>query len=270
VSLLWPNQLLVGLSQQSVAIMQLAGPSKRVLQKKYVSIEKPEPSWHQALSQLELMIADKSFPKSKHLHVILASDFVRYLTLPSQGSMMRDDYKVDFARAAYREIYGNAVDVWHIQCDDAAPNQTITAVAVDMALIEALNKLAQTHGMQLDSVQPYLMPVFNRSKSQLSAGQLYFALAESSRLLFASLKNGQLQKIRSFSLEADWRTQLKNILQRVAMSEETGKTHTLMVYAPHDKTSILPQMTGWNLQRINIDSREMQGHGKQYAMLEVA
>jgi len=269
VSPLWPNQLLVGLSQQSIAMVQMGGLNKRVQQKQHAQIAKLESGWNQALSQLQAMLASMQQPKSKTLIVVLASEFVRYLALPAHGRVMQVSDKIDYARAAYREIYGNAAETWHIQCDDAAPNQPMITAAVDQALIDALTTLAHQYDMQLASVQPYLMPVFNRTKSQLSGGQLYFALVESGRLLFASLKNGHWQKIRSFALEPDWTEQLKNIAQREGMTTDAENDRILMVYAPKDKTTSLPYMSGWNLQRMGIENRRFQGHGQHYAMLEV-
>lgn len=268
MSLLWPSQLLVGISQHSVAMLQLSGLSKRVQHKQHVQIATPEQGWNQALSQLQTMLTSLPQPKPKVLRVVLASDFVRYLALPSSGGIMRNEDKIDFARAAYKEVYGNMADAWQIQCDDAAPDQASLSAAVDKDLIEALTKLAQQHDMRLTSVQPQLMPVFNRSKAQLGAAQQHFALVESGRLLFSQLKNGHWQKIRSFALESDWTAQLKSIAQRENMSNGAEAGHTLLVYAPHDKACSLPHISGWTIQRMGVDNRGLQGLGQPYAMLE--
>ncbi|MGB4812294.1 MAG: hypothetical protein WBP13_07430 [Methylophilaceae bacterium] len=274
MSPLWPNpfssQVLVGISPQSVAIIQTAGLNKRVMQKQYALIAKPsiELGWDQALNQLHAKLASMQLSTSKSLNIVLASDFARYLVLPAHHSLMRAGEKVEYARASHREIYGNIAETWHIQCDDAPPNQPTMTVAVDQALIAALTKLAHQYKMRLASVQPYLMPVFNRIKLKLVADQLYFAVVEFGRLLFAHLKNGHWQQIHSFPLGLDWPAQLKNIALREGMSNEKAADFVLMVYAPNHKTTNLPHIAGWTLQRISMDSQSSKGLDPHYAMLE--
>jgi hypothetical protein len=279
VSPLWPNpfanQLLVGINQQQLSLLQIAVLGKRVLQHQHVMLNgKLESGWSSALEKFQLMLSNNSLQKSKVMRVVLASEFVRYLALPAHHSVMNYSDKIDFARAAYREIYGNVADTWLIQCDDAAPNYSSIAVAIDQNLVDELSKIAVQHGMQLRNLQPFLMPVFNTFKNKLTKGLVYLAVIESSRLLFASLNNGHWQSIHSFSLEADWLVQLSQIAKRESMTSESKINRVLMVYAPSDKSASLPQLTGWNLQRIGIQTQKIpnqnrgQEQSQHYAMLE--
>lgn len=275
MSLLWADafssQLMVAMSQHHIAMVQLARFNSRVLHQQHALLnESAESGWDFALEKLQRMLSVKQQQKPSIMKVVLGSSFVRYLALPAHHSVMHTSDKVDFARAAYREVYGNIADTWLIQCDDAAPNQSSITVAVDRSLIESLTKVADEHGIRHISVQPYLMPVFNHTKSTMANGQVYFAVVESARLLFASLINGHWQQIRSFSLEIDWVTQLRNIVQRESMTSQLKSGQVLMVYAPNDKAAALPQLNGWTVQRIGILNRWMpsQAQEKYYAMLE--
>lgn len=274
MSLLWRNRLLIGLEPNQVLAVQFDGMKKLVTHQQYTKLASASPAlgWRQILKQFQDTLSSSKQFKKGELQVVLASDFVRYLALPAHESIVRQSEKVDYARAAYREIYGGIVDNWHIKCDDAAPNLTSIAIAVDATLIEALNTLANEHGLQLTSVQPYLMPVFNRVKTQLKMGQLCFAIIETNRILFVSMNNGAWQQIRSFLLEEDWQTQIKNIVQREQIASDSPNEQVLMVYAPHNHKNNLPQINGWVVKRIDIKNRWMQNNteSQHYVMLDAA
>lgn len=274
MSLLWRNRLLVGLEPHQMVTVQFNGMKKHVSYQQYTKLahSSPELGWHHVLQQLQQTLSSSKQFKNCELQIVLASDFVRYLALPAHESIVRQSDRVDFARAAYREIYGGVAENWQIKCDDAAPNLTSIAIAVDSALIEALGLLANEHSLQLTSVQPYLMPVFNRVKTQLKTGQLYFAIVESNRILLVSLNNGFWQQIRSFLLEQDWQAQIKNIVQRENIASDSQNEHVLMVYAPHNKSSNLPQIKGWVVKVIDIENRWLQNksESQHYTMLDAA
>ncbi len=271
------NKLLVGISQQQLSLLQIAGLGKHVIQHQHEMLNGThESGWTFALDKLRLMLSNNSIQKSEVLRVILASEFVRYLALPAHHSVMSYSDKVDYARAAYREIYGNVADTWLIQCDDVAPNHSSIAVAIDQNLVDELSKIVVQHGLHLSSLQPFLMPVFNTFKNKFTKGLVYLAVIESSRLLFASLNNGHWQSIRSFSLEADWVVQLSQIAKRESMTSESKINRFLMVYAPNDKSASLPQFNGWNLQRIGIQTQKIPSQNigleqnQHFAMLETS
>lgn len=274
MSLLWRNRLLVGLGLNEVIAVQFDGMNKRVTHQQYTRTASlsSELGWRQVLTKLKEMLSSSKQFKKGELQVVLASDFVRYLALPAHESIVRQSEKVDYARAAYREIYGGVAENWHIKCDDAAPNLTSIAVAVDTTLIEALNQMANEHGLQLTSVQPYLMPVFNRVKTQLKTGYLYCAIVESNRILFGSLQNGSWQQIRSFLLEEDWQAQINNIVRREHIASDNQNEQVLMVYAPHNHKNNLPQINGWVVKRIDIENRWLQNktESQHYIMLDAA
>ena len=276
MSLSWPNPfasyLLVGLSRQHIAMMQMSSVRQRILQKQHMTVAETqtEPNWKAVLAELQKILSVSFKTKPRELRVILASDFVRYLMLPAHHSVMSASDKVDLAHAMYKEIYGGLADGWLIQCDDAAPNQISLAVAIDKGLIEDLHTLALKHDMQLVSVQPYLMTVFNRAKSQFTAGQRYFAVVESNRLLLASINDGHWLQVRNFPLESEWAVQLQHVVQREAMSNDGNNNRTLMVYAPSEKATDLPNIVGWTVRRIGIQNQPKLGQtdSRYFSMLE--
>ena len=256
MSLLWRNQVLAGLNLHQVAIMQFAGFKKHVISKQYADVNAAhsDSGWEKALNQLQTLTSAEKQPKKSELRVILSSDYVRYLALPAHKNIIHPIEKVDFARAAYQEIYSELANGWHIVCDDAPPNRTSIAVAIDQTLVQALKDLARKHNMQLTSVQPYLMPVFNRIKLQIKSKEYYLVIVESNRLLFVHLENGDWKKIRNLSLESDWKVQVENIVHRESLALDFNSKRALMVYAPHYMDSSLPKIDGWTVKRVGISN----------------
>ncbi len=270
---MWRNRLVVWLDSSQITSVQFAGFRKQVAHKQYTKLNaSPDLGWSQTLDALQDVLLNTKQLKQGELQVILASDFVRYLALPAHEGVIRQSQKVDFARAAYREVYGNLADEWLIRCDDAAPDLNTISAAVDTKLIDALNNVADESKMKLTSVQPYLMPVFNRLKSQLNTGSLYFAIIEPNRILFANLQSGRWQQVRSFLLEKDWQNQIKKITQRANLAVDSQQQHVLLIYSPNDKKSSLPTIQGWALRRIDIKNSWIQNkaESQQFGMLEIA
>lgn len=273
MSLLWRNRLVVWLDSSQMTAVQFSGFAKQILYKQNTKLDASlDLGWNQALNVLRDTLTTTKRLQQAELEVILASDFVRYLALPAHEGIVRQTHKVDFARAAFREVYGNVAEEWLIQCDDAAPNLTTIAAAIDATLLDALNKIANEYKMRLTSVQPYLMPVFNRLKPQLrSTEPLYFAVIESNRILFASMQNGRWQQLRSFLLDTDWQSQIKKITLRANLVAD-NQEHILLIYAPNDKKSSLPDIQGWRLRRIHFKHSWIQNEAENpnFGMLEIA
>ena len=264
------NEVKIELCSSHIAmITTAAGFNKRVLDKQFFSINAED----NIFSQLNIVLTKLKPQKNSLLKVILASDFVRYLALPAHHISMSAVDKNAYATAAYREVYGNVVDIWQVQCDDAAPNRTTIATAIDQKLFTQLTAIAEKHSLKLASVQPQLMPIFNQFKHELKTRDVYFCVIEANRLLFTHLKNGHWQSLRSLVLEADWQSQLASLAKREQLLTESLVTENLinrqlMVYAPAEKSVTLPVIAGWMIKRIGHVA--MSTADRHYITLEVA
>jgi hypothetical protein len=248
------DYLLIGLELSAISAIRVAGYNRRITYQQHEKFVNSDGVWVLALNQLDQLLAASKHTKNTELRIILASDFVRYLTLSAHKSITRQSDKEDFARASFREIYGKVVDDWHIQCDDAAPNLNSVVIAVDKKLIENLNNLANKYNLQLASVKPYLMVVFNRALVQSKLKEFCFAIVESNRLLFARVRDGSWQEVRNLPLESNWLVQIENIVQRETLKSDAVNERLLMIYAPNHKVRMLPVIDGWNVERLDIKS----------------
>ncbi len=269
---LFKHKLIAEISNDHIAIVSIAaGFNKRIVDKQYLAnmlVKIPtDDQWHVALNQLEAALVNIKYQKNTVLSLVLSSDFVRYLALPAHNIVMNTEEKTDYARAAYREVYGSIVDGWKIQCDDAAPNQTSIIAAIDQELFDGVGRVCKNNNLQLISLQPHLMPLFNRFKNELNTGDIYFSVIESGRLLFAHLIDGHFQSLRSVTLNGDWQLELESIAKREQMLMEHNAPNTLIVYAPRYKNTRLLTINGWIVKQIGITTKSAI-QDNHFAMVE--
>lgn len=267
MSALWPNQLLVSLSTENIAVIYRTFLTKRTINHRHHSFtEHSEQDWRVATQQLDNILVSLKLPTNTQLHLTLASDLVRYLTLPPQKEVMRQAEKLAYANAAYHEVYGVIAGNWLVKCHDAAPKQTTVATAIDQILFESIQELALKYKLKLKTMQPYLMRVFNRLDRYIDKSNAFLAIVEYNRLLLVKLQKGECQQIRSLKLSSDWQSMLNQMLYRETLLGDCDEREVL-VYAPSQKNYTLDPAKNWHLKRINVTGKKINNE-LPYAMLE--
>lgn len=260
-NLLQPNQLQVAIGVDSI-VTALFQRNKVVSKQHIAYTQQAGESAAQSISiQLDTILFSMQLKPTFQLEIVLASDFVRYMALPAHQLAMSKDEKIAYAIAAYNEVYGAVADGWHIKLNDAAPNQSIIAAALDKQLLEAITQIALKHRLKLISLQPYVVIAFNGLVNQINQSAQYLAIVESRRLLLLKLQYGQCQNVRSFALENDWQVTLKKLISRESLINEQVKMSNLnnsnkneiseiLVYAPMQKNIVLTEIEGWRIKHI--------------------
>jgi len=274
VSLLSLNQLLVVLGTDSVAIVsRTRGLRTRIVDQKQVhfpqqvdEITAETVVWQRAITQLDALISAMKVKSKSQLNITLASDFVRYLSLPPQQVYMNLSEKLAYATAAYKEIYGSVVDSWEIRLQDTPAQDTTIVAAIDKKLLEALNQIALKHQLKLITVKPYLMSAYNGLSKQIVDSSGYLVIVEFKRLLLINLQHGQCVNVRVFHLGSDWQSELKSLMLRESVLID-NKKQEILVYAPVQKNIVINKIDGWQLKRITLKNTLSNYH---FAMLEVA
>lgn len=270
MSLLSVNQLIAVLGTDSIAVVsRLRGLSNRMLDQKHVTFTQnaEDISWSLATSQLDSILASMQVKAKSKLYITLASDFVRYLSLPAQQVSMSSAEKLAYAAASYREVYGNIVDDWEIKLHDT-PNHMVTlAAAIDKKFLEAIKQIASKYQIKLVTVQPYLMTVFNSLSSQIAKTNGYLVIVEFKRLLLINLHEGNCQNIRTYPLANGWQIEFKNLLMRELLLADTSH-RDLLVYAPTQKNIPINAIEGWQVKRISTAKNLLKNY--HFAMLEAS
>ena len=285
---LYANKLSVFISAESIAVISNAGTfSNNNTNKSSMTFTQQtnQPAWQHAINQLDNLLGDflvalQMKPKAQQvkpkisLQIVLGSDLVRYVALPAQTIMMNLAEKNAYANAAFKEIHGTNADDWLVACNDAAPQQTIIAAAIDKKLLQHLSQIALTHQLKLKSVKPYLMVAVNSLAKQLAKTTGYLAIVEHSRLTLVMLQQGQCQQLHSHAIGGDWQAELKHILMRESVLGGVAYRNVFIVAPMHKNTALLV-MDGWHITRIDQVSRTNSisydgiSSDSRYAMLEV-
>ena len=248
-----PTKILVGLGRNSLAvIMQSRGLQKRMIDQKYalVSAANDTQTWQHATKELDSLLATMQVKPNDEMHIVLASNLTRYLTLPTQQILMNSAEKLAYSIAAYREVYGSVVDEWKIKLDDAPPHQATIAAAIDKNLLAAFSQISLKYQLKLIAISPYLMTAFNFLASQIGKSSGYLVIVESERFLLISLHNGQCENVRAFAVDVDWQIELNRLLLREALLQENNYRDVL-VYAPAQKNIVLNEVKGWKVKPIH-------------------
>jgi hypothetical protein len=265
---LLPNQLFVSLSKDHIAMIYRGGFAKRLISEIAVSWTSDKFDWKGLIYRLERELDKLNLPSRTELSVTLSSEMVRYLTLPGNDFKMNESEKSAYANAAYLEIYGFVTDDWRIKCHDAPPNQPMLTSAIDLALIESIEKLAAKYQFNLKSVQPYLMTAFNALHHKLKNATALFAVVEPNRILFVNLQKGYCSQVRTYHRTTNWQEIVTQFLARETLIGDDN-IRDILVYAPSQAQTALPFANDWMLKVLSVKQTKLSTIDQTpYAMLE--
>jgi hypothetical protein len=151
---------------------------------------------------------------SRDASVVLADEFVRYALLPWNASVKTAAQWLALARHRFNALHGAVAAEWDVKVTETAPTGARLACAVDRGLIEALCSVFVSAGVNLVSVQPFLVAAYNRIRSQVGNGSCWIVVEEPGRLTLALIQRGAWVAIRSRRSDDRWRLALPEILER--------------------------------------------------------
>jgi hypothetical protein len=185
---------------------------KRVMVSGTKAVELPDADdWRAGLDALpEILKAHKS----REASVVLADQFVRYALLPWNDAVKTPEQWLALARHRFSALHGAASAEWDVKVTETAPLGARLACAVDRGLIEGLASSFVAAGVQLVSVQPFLVAAFNRIRQTVGNGSCWIVVEEPGRLTLALIQRGAWVAIRSRRSDERWRIVLPEILER--------------------------------------------------------
>jgi hypothetical protein len=150
--------------------------------------------WNPALEALREML-DGSDRSRGSATVVLSNHFVRYLVLPWMAQLVTQAEELEFARARYAKVFGEASRQWDILLSPAAPGQSRLTAAVDSGLLASLGAALACCRLHLAAVEPLLAARFNQARRSIGANA-WLVLAERGWLLTAWISRGQWHSVR--------------------------------------------------------------------------
>lgn len=178
---------------------------------KQFPLARTEPThWRASVDLLPLVLESYRHQKAS---VVIADQFVRYALLPWSDTLKTHAQWLALARHRFCAIHGPLAAEWEIKFAETAPAGPRLACAADRELIDALALKFTAAGVQLDSVQPFMIAAFNQVR-HLTGGSCWLVVEEPGRLTLAFIQHGTWVAIRSRRIDERWRKVLPEIIGR--------------------------------------------------------
>jgi len=213
---------------------------KRIMVAGTKAIELPTgEDWRVAVDALPALLKAQ---KSREASVVLADQFARYALLPHNDAVKTDEQWLALARHRFSALHGAVSAEWDVKVTSTAPLGPRLACAVDRELLERLMHPFVACGVQLVSVQPFLVAAFNRIRKTVGNGSCWIVVEEPGRLTLALIQRGAWVAIRSRRADARWRMQLPEILERESAFLGLDKPCTRVIVCAQGDFEFDPQM----------------------------
>jgi hypothetical protein len=196
VSLSSRKQVRIALAPHQVSLVRLSrGLTPRVIDSKRMACEvRSEPNWAVPMEALREMLRHPNVSRGKAA-VVLSDHFVRYLVLPWNPDLVSDAELLEFARARFAKVFGEAAQRWSVLVSPAPPGHPQLAAAVERPLVDALAHAFAGSMVKPVSIQPAFVAQFNEAHSRL-APDAWLVSAERGRLLLARIADGRWCSVR--------------------------------------------------------------------------
>ena len=262
MSLLSRSQLRAALTPGGVILVRTAGFLKTEIRDVQIFPVEDSDSgkpWEPAAAALKSALA--SFARrGEALTVVLSNHFSYYTVVPALPSLANDEEDAAFARYTFREVFGEGSAAWTLRVSGDSPDAPRLASAIDEALLASLRRDSAAAGVQLVSVQPYLMTAYNAWASELGRGPVWFALYEPGRLCISLCTAEGLQSVRGCPAGETWRTELPLLLDRETRLQElegSAAPTEAFVFHPSQPLPTLARTLGEGLRALSLAERPL-------------
>jgi hypothetical protein len=214
---LFPDRLLVSLAPSGIAWLRFARwPRTRLLGAAAIACDPGfgAAPWYGALDALRTAM-DALAREPLRASVVLSNHLVRYALVPAQDELSGAEEELAYARHVFARTFGGRAKDWDIRLDEAPRGATRVASAIDRELLQELRACFPRGGKaRLVSVQPFLMPVFNRARRRPQGGLARLVLAEPGRACLARFAKGRWEALQNVRAGADSPADCAALLER--------------------------------------------------------
>jgi hypothetical protein len=191
-----------------------------------ISGSKPVPVEKDFIDTLGSVLEAK---KGHQVGIVLADSFVKYMLLPWNEALKKDEQWLALARHRLATVYGAQAAEWEVKLTATAPQGARLACAIERKLVEALAAKSVAAQADLVSVQPFLVAAFNQVRERAGAGSCWLVVEEPGRLTLAYLQRGAWIAVRSRRVDANWRLVLPEIIERESACLALSETCTRVI-----------------------------------------
>ncbi len=200
MSPLWRERIDVALSPHQVTMVRHAGGWRRRAGVRSSSACAGA-GWRAALDTLGDMLA-KEKVAGADATLTLSSHWVRFLVLPWNPALLKQNEEIEFARARLVQVHGESAADWELRLTGAESGATQIAAAIERPLLDGIAATCKAADLRTISIQPRLMSVWNGARGQIGK-DAWVALIEPGRLLLCRVRGGRWESLRARPLRGN-------------------------------------------------------------------
>lgn len=188
----WRNRLYIAFSPERISMLKLGRGLKSRLQARHdeaIAATAMQPSWQAALDRLTQLLEEPGWQNAE-VSVVLSNRLVRYAAIPFSAQLKNYSEREAFARYFFTRIFGAVADSWALRIQRGKTGSPGLVSAVDHTLLEGLRLACATHKLELRSITPYLMPVFNAHRKAIKSDPAWLVINEPGYSLLALSSGG--------------------------------------------------------------------------------
>lgn len=166
---LLPDRLLVQLSSAACRVSNSPRWGKETTFNEVelsMPVDHQGPRWQPVIDAFEQLVAERG-PAPSELNIVLADEFVRFVSLPWSNELRNAREVNGLAVARFEEVYGKSVHGWHIRADMPEYGRSGLACAVDADLIERLRAITDRKNLRIHSLESHFVQIVNRYRKRL-------------------------------------------------------------------------------------------------------
>ena len=253
----WRNRLYIAISPEHISLLKLGRGLKMKIHAKHDEAVAPsgkQPSWQAALDRLTQLLGEQEWQNAE-VNIVLSNRLVRYATIPFSAQLQNYSVQEAFAKHYFTQVYGTAAEQWVLRIQHGKAGAPNLVSAVDRALLERLRQVCATHKLELRSVTPYLMPVFNHYQKSINRDPAWLVINEPGYSLFALLSGGEFVAVNG--VNHDNISELPMLLDRENLAGSfTEPCKSVYVHTSSgDKLSAMPAM-GYEFSKLEMVVRD--------------
>lgn len=257
MSLSFRNRICIAVSPERISLLKLGRGLALKIRAKHEEAVAPagyQQSWQATLDRLTKSLSQPEW-QDGDVNVVLSNRLVRFAAISFGAQLKSHTAQEAYARHYLTQIYGTAAVQWELRIQHGKAGAPNIVSAADRALLDGLRQVCATHKLELRSVAPYLMSVFNRHRKAIKADPAWLVINEPGCSLFALMSGGEFVAVNVVSHASI--SELPTLLDRenlISTSPEPCKTVYLHA-STGDDLSFMAQK-GYELNRLEVAMRD--------------
>ena len=241
----WRDEVRIALCPDRVILARVSGHWRgHVTAKHIVRVAALHATdWRACMEALRETLADERWGNAQAT-VIVSSHFVQYALVPWSEELVAADEKRAWVQHHFAEAYGESVANAEYRWSEDGPAAPCITSAVNGEFVNQLRRTFEATSLELKSIQPYFMAVFNRWRRRTNRSAVWMLVVEPGRVSLGSMAQGKWRRIVSRRIGADLRSELRIVLSREqVLCDAADAPVSVLAYVPEVPKFEIP---GWN------------------------